>query len=303
VEHRRDRAELRRVLRPRPGRGGREPAADTRAGARLTVGLVGNLAVDRVAGGAPRVGGAVYHGARAATRLAAGAVVVTRCAERDRAVCLAPLVELGLPVTWRPARETTAFSFHYEGDRRVMTVDAVGDPWTVEDIGGWAGEALAETSWLHVGGLLRSDFPPDTVRALADRGKRLLVDGQGLVRRGERGPLRSDGELDRSLLASVDALKLDEEEATRLAGGTGEAELRALGVPEVIVTFGSRGALVVAGDASARIPAGQVAEPVDPTGAGDAFGVAYAVARDRGLAPVDAARDASRVVAALLDTR
>jgi sugar/nucleoside kinase (ribokinase family) len=303
VEHRRDRAQLRRLLLPGPGRGGGQQAADCGRGARLTLGIVGNLAVDRVAGGPPRVGGAVYHGARAASRLVADAVVVTRCAERERGVCLAPLVELGLPVTWRPARETTAFSFHYEGDRRVMTVDAVGDAWTVEDVEGWAGEALVGTTWLHVGGLLRVDFPSAAVRALAAGDRRLLVDGQGLVRRGERGPLRSDGDLDPSLLASIDVLKLDEEEATLLAGGVDEDELRALGVPEVIVTLGSRGAFVVADGTAARIPATPVGGPVDPTGAGDAFGVAYAVARDRGLAPVDAAHDASRVVGALLDGR
>jgi sugar/nucleoside kinase (ribokinase family) len=256
-----------------------------------------------VAGGPPRVGGAVYHGARAASRLGADAIVVTRCAERDRGICLAPLVELGLPVTWRPARETAAFSFHYEGDRRVMAVDAVGDPWTWGDVEGWAGEALAETTWLHVGALLRSDFAPATLRALAGAGRRLLVDGQGLVRRGEPGPLHSDGDLEAGLLASVGVLKLAEEEAILLAGGTGEAQLRALGVPEVILTLGSRGAFLVAGNTAARIPAVPVDGPVDPTGAGDAFGVAYAVARDRGLAPVDAARDAGRVVAALLDGR
>jgi sugar/nucleoside kinase (ribokinase family) len=303
VEHRRDRAQLRRLVRARPGRGGLEPAAVTRPGARLTVGLVGNLAVDRIAGGAPRVGGAVYHGARAATRLASDTVVVTRCAERDRDVCLTPLVELGLPVTWRPARETTAFSFHYEGDRRVMSVDAVGDPWTPEDVASWAGKALAGTTWVHVGGLLRTDFPPAVLRSLAVGGRRLLVDGQGLVRRGERGPLRSDGDVDRSLLSSMAVLKLDEEEAALLAGGTGEADLRALGVPEVIVTLGSRGSFVVAEGSAERIRTEPLGEAVDPTGAGDAFGVAYAVARDRGFAPLDAAREATTVVSSLLDGR
>lgn len=184
-----------------------------------------------------------------------------------------------------------------------MSVDAVGDPWTPEDVAGWAGDALAGTTWVHVGGLLREDFPPTVLRALAAGGRRLLVDGQGLVRRGERGPLRSDGDVDRSLLPSMAVLKLDEEEAALLAGGTGEADLRALGVPEVIVTLGSRGSFVVAQGASERIRAEPLGEAVDPTGAGDAFGVAYAVARDRGLAPLDAAREATRVVSSLLDGR
>ena len=44
------------------------------------IALIGNLAVDRVAGGEPRPGGGVYHAARAAVGVGADAVVVTRCA-------------------------------------------------------------------------------------------------------------------------------------------------------------------------------------------------------------------------------
>ncbi len=55
------------------------------------IALVGNLAVDRVAGGEPRPGGGVFHAARAAVSLGADAVVVTRCAPADRDVALGPL--------------------------------------------------------------------------------------------------------------------------------------------------------------------------------------------------------------------
>ena len=42
------------------------------------IGLIGNLSVDRVAGGEPRPGGGVFHAARAAARLGTDVVVVTR---------------------------------------------------------------------------------------------------------------------------------------------------------------------------------------------------------------------------------
>ena len=50
------------------------------------IGLIGNLSVDRVAGGEPRPGGGVFHAARAAARLGTDVVVVTRCAPSDRAI-------------------------------------------------------------------------------------------------------------------------------------------------------------------------------------------------------------------------
>ena len=170
-------------------------------GARVSrIALVGNLAVDRVAGGPPRPGGGVYWAARAAAHVGADAVVVTRCAPADRDVALAPLEAFGLPVISVDAAETTGFSFHYEGDHRVMNVDAVGDDWTTSDLDGWAAPALADAEWVQVAGLLRSHFPTETVEALARDGRRLLLDAQGSLRRAETGPLQRDDEIDRSTL-------------------------------------------------------------------------------------------------------
>ena len=75
-------------------------------------------------------------------------------------------------------------------------------------------------------------------------------------------------------------------------------ELRELGVPEVVVTFGAGGSLVLTRDAAVRV----TARPArgDPTGAGDAFSVAYLSARAGGHRPISAARRASALVSALL---
>ena len=59
------------------------------------IGLIGNLSVDRVAGGEPRPGGGVFHAARAAARIGTDVIVVTRCAPSDRAIVLGPLEALG----------------------------------------------------------------------------------------------------------------------------------------------------------------------------------------------------------------
>src|SRR5438309_7852214 len=121
---------------------------------------------------------------------------------------------------------TASFSFRYENEHRLMEVDHVGDAWTPEDVA-----ALPPGAWVHVAPLLRSDFPAETLRALA-RGRRLSLDGQGLVRVGETGPLQLDTNFDPALLEHVQILKLAEEEA-EVVGAVDR-----LGVPEILVTYG-----------------------------------------------------------------
>lgn len=246
--------------------------------------VLGNLSQDVVEGRPPRVGGAPYHAARALRLTGVPARVVAKCAERS---LLRPLVALGVPVAWLPATSTAAFSFTYEGDVRRMTVDALGDPWTPAEAAR-AGDA----GWVHVAPLTRSDFPVETVAALA-RGRRVSFDGQGLVRPARTGPLELDADFDPAMLRHVRVLKLAEEEA-EVVGPVAE-----LGVPEVVVTRGVRGSVVWTGGRATEVP-GFPVRPADPTGAGDAFAVAYLSARSVGYSPVAAARRASLVVAAVL---
>ena len=146
---------------------------------------------------------------------------------------------------------------------------------------------------MHVGALARSDFPAETLAALA-RDRRLSFDGQGLVRPARTGPLALDAEYDPEVLRHVSILKLAEEEARVLVGEPDADALRSLGVPEIVVTFGSEGSLVFAEGRLERVPARPVGGEVDPTGAGDAFIAAYLVSRSSGYAPVPAARRATR---------
>jgi sugar/nucleoside kinase (ribokinase family) len=268
----------------------------------VTVALVGNLSLDRVAGAAPRVGGAVHYGSLAAARIDADVRVAARCAVADRAVALEPVLATGLPVAWGPSDVTTSFAFHYEGERRVMAVTAVADPWRAADVAGWAAATLQRATWVHVGALLRSDFDADTLAAIAASGAKLLVDAQGLVRLGRMGPLTRDADVGDRVLTTITALKLNESEARLLAGGVTRERLRALGVPEVVLTLGSSGSLVVTAGTAERIAAEPVDVP-DPTGAGDTYALGYAVARAAGADPVEAGRSASMLVGDVLAAR
>jgi sugar/nucleoside kinase (ribokinase family) len=251
--------------------------------------LVGNLSWDRVDNGPPRIGGGPYYAAIAWRELGARGTVITRCGPEEREAYTRQLSALGMHFMMLSGTSTTGFAFHYEGATRVMSVKHLGDSWTPADAA-----VVPPGAWVHVAPLLRSDFPLETVAALA-RGRRLSFDGQGLVRAGELGPLRLDAHFDRALLGHIDILKLAEEEAEVIGS------VDRLGVPEVLVTYGHRGSCVYHQGKAVDVGAWPVA--TDPTGSGDAFSAAYLAARSRGLSPTSAARRATALVGALLTRR
>ena len=150
---------------------------------------------------------------RAASSPAAPSPTATRCCRRS--------CGLGTPVRYVPGESTATFSFSYDGDlrddadRRARRQLAAGRP-----------PRAAVDGWVHVAPLARDEFPAETLAALARR-CRVSLDGQGLVRVPELGPLRLDADFDPEVLRHVWVLKLADEEAEVLG------DLAALGVREV----------------------------------------------------------------------
>ena len=251
------------------------------------IALLGNLALDFLPGEPPRPGGAPYHAARALKHLDVQAVLYARCAEEDRAQLLPRVAALGSLVRYVPGASTASFELSYEGDRRQMIVRSLGDTWLPADLP----TLPDDVRWVHVAPLARSDFPAETLAAVA-RGRRLSLDGQGLVRPARTGALELDADFDPELLRHVWVLKLSEEEADVLGDPV------ALGVGELLVTEGSRGATVYSGGRAERVSAFPLEG--DPTGAGDAFCVGYLAARAAGFSPAAAGRRATTTVAAML---
>jgi sugar/nucleoside kinase (ribokinase family) len=255
------------------------------------IAVIGNLARDVVDGGSPRVGGAPYHAARGLRLLSGGSRIVARCAPGDRRALVPPLVALGVPLTWLPSERTTSFEMRYHGEEREMVVGDPGAPWTVADT-----RAVGRVEWVHVGGLTRADFPADVLAALA-RDRRVALDGQALVRRPEAGPLVLDDNFDPAVLRHVTALKVNEEELEALGG---EERVLELGIPELLLTQASAGAVVIARGVREHIRARKI-ELANPTGAGDAFLAGYAWARAAGHRPISAARHAATTAARVLE--
>jgi sugar/nucleoside kinase (ribokinase family) len=248
--------------------------------------LVGNLSRDVVDGGPPRIGGGPYYAAVGWRAYGTRGTIFTRCAPEDRVEYTRHLTDLGEPVVSLDGTSTTTFSFYYEGDVRIMTVEQAGDVWTPPDT-----ELVPTGAWVHVAPLLRSDFPAETLEALA-RERVVSFDGQGLVRAAEPGPLRLDADFDPAMLEHIQILKLAEEEAEVIGA------VDRLGVPEVVITYGPRGSRIHCDGRWETIGAWPVA--TDPTGSGDAFSAAYLASRSQGLTPVSAARRATALVSALL---
>jgi sugar/nucleoside kinase (ribokinase family) len=259
------------------------------------VAVIGNLSRDVVDGAPPRTGGAPYYAARALRVLGRPALIVTKGPTRE-------LIALGVPVVSRPARSTAKFTIINRDGQREMTVEAIGDTWTPEEALGWVAEAIRPAEWIHVAPLVRSDFPPGTLSVLA-RGRRLSLDGQGLVRPSRTGRLKLDAAFDPELLLHVDVLKLAEEEAHAALGDVDASTLDSLGVPEVVVTRGAKGSMLFAKGKLVEVPARSVLRSVDPTGAGDAFAAAYLASRSSGHPPAAAASRASALVGGLLAGR
>jgi sugar/nucleoside kinase (ribokinase family) len=248
---------------------------------------LGNLSLDCFPGQPPRLGGGPFHAARALERLDADAMIYARCAAADRDEFAPALAAFGTPVELVAGSRTTSFDLIYSGGEREMFVRSVGDTWLPEDVPPLA----PETSWVHVAPLLRSDFPAATLARIAE-GRNVLLDAHGLVRVPAEGPLLLDADYDPDVLRHVQALKLSDQEAEVLGD---PAELP---VPEVLLTHGVLGSTVYVDGRCERIEAHGV--DADPTGAGDAFAIAYVAARADGLPPVAAAELATSIVADVL---
>jgi 2-dehydro-3-deoxygluconokinase len=81
------------------------------------------------------------------------------------------------------------------------------------------------------------------------------------------------------------------------------ARLEMAGIREIIVKDGENPALVAFGGALDEVAGVHVANPIDTTGAGDAFNGGYLAARLRGNQPADAARRAHKVAATVVQVR
>ncbi|MDX6596661.1 MAG: hypothetical protein QOE87_548 [Gaiellales bacterium] len=246
-------------------------------------------------------GGSPIFAARALAALGVRPGVATRC---DDGALAAPIAELAEPFCLRIDATVMQSELRYREDgERDHTLASIGVAWSADDITTWAAPALQGATWIHAGTQRGGDLGPEVLGALAAGGRSVALDAQGPLRRPAVGPLVLSGRLGDTLLQHVQALKLSEEEALAAFATTDAAAIRErCRVPEILVTFGFRGAAIACDGPSGLVSAEAVTD-IDPTGAGDAFLASYTYGRAQGAAPLEAARSACEHVSALFAAR
>jgi sugar/nucleoside kinase (ribokinase family) len=263
------------------------------------LGIIGLTARDRVDDGPATIGGAPFYCLQALSQVDAAARVVTKVAPADETL-LEPLDDA---IVWRPAARTASYRLTYDAasGRREISVDELGEPWNPAEITAWVLPALTGCEIVHAGALSAADFPPQSL-ALLSQHHRVSLDGQGLVRPARAGPVALERPDSLELLEHVDVLKLSEREARVLGIEPTALSMSTLGVPEVILTSGEHGALVLSHGALVEVKSEPVAVR-DATGAGDGFIACYLHARLGGATGAEAGAFAARAVAAMLRAR
>ncbi|MCL6431058.1 MAG: ribokinase, partial [Anaerolineae bacterium] len=176
-----------------------------------------------------------------------------------------------------------------EGENSIAVAPGANGEMTPADVER-AEEAIAAADVL----LLQLEVPLAAVRRALDiaRGHEVRV----ILNPAPAAPLPDE------VLRDVDLLTPNQHEAALLAGmqGAEPAEmaqaLLARGVPMVVMTLGGRGALIAGPEGMELVPAFRV-EPVDTTGAGDAFNGALACGMAQGRPLREAVRYASATAA------
>lgn len=251
--------------------------------------VLGHVTCDEIAGGT-RLGGAASYAALAAARLGVETALVTVAPPEDP--LLAPLrTEPRLVLHCVPSDVITTFALTYDAGHRRLWLRRTARPLGIGDIPrGWRDAAVTYV------GPVAGECDGELLAAL---GARFVAAGlQGWLRRAG-----DDGEIEPALAPEavapphLDAAilsELDHPDAAALAARFARAGAR------VALTRGARGATILDREARLDVPAAPAVE-VEPTGAGDVFGVVFALELARGALPKDAAVAAASAAARVVE--
>lgn len=251
---------------------------------------IGHLTKD-LQDGEYTIGGAVTFASITARNLGLRAVVVTRASS---GLDLYPLFQ-GIEVLSLPSKATTTFKNVYFGEMRIQYISAVADSIEAADIlPEWR-----EARIIYLAPLV-GELDVDIARLFPQ--SLLGVSPQGWLRRwdeeGRVYPKRWDGA--EEVLSRADAVIMSEEDV----GGDKIAILDYASQASImVVTQGSRGAMVYQRDEACHFPAFRVKEVVDPTGAGDVFAAAYLIELEESGDPHRAAVFANCVASISVEKR
>lgn len=238
-----------------------------------------------------RLGGSASFAARVAATLGIRTALVTVAPENF--ALMNPLRTLPmLSIHVAPSADVTEFELDYTGARRKVILRSRARPLAIGDV---------PETWLASPMTYVANVAGECDRALIEglRSPVICAELQGWLRRpGPTGavvPMVADeiSTPPRGLNAAVFSEE-DHPDAERLA------EHLALSGLTVALTRSSRGASIRQGQERWDVPASPARE-VDPTGAGDVFGIALTVSLSRGASAPEAARAAAAIAARVVE--
>ena len=227
--------------------------------------------------GSQMPGGVVNYAGIALQSLGLKTAVITKAAKVDADEILGQLRKIGAKVYCLDSRATTVFENNYSGNglefrkQKVRSIANAFDPRGLPPV--WA-------KTIHLGPLTNGEMSAGFVKAVFERGGRVFLDVQGFLREIENGKVRLiDWPEKREVLAHVHVLKANLPEAQFLSGEKeperAARKLAELGPEEVILTRGSNGSLILAGERLYDISAYPPRVVADPTGCGDTYSAGY----------------------------
>lgn len=243
---------------------------------------IGHVARDEFSDGAWRLGGGALYGAVTAARLGRGVALLTRVGPAERDALAGICREEGIELHALPSLVTTTFAIVYETAGRKLTLRArargIGRGDVPPDLKVDGAPSRSSGPAAVVLAPIAHELSTDLFASVP--GTRVLA-AQGLLREwsadGTVSPRRwAEAE---PVLARSQAVAVVSDED--LGGDLSIAE-RWSAAAQVVVTLGERGACLYEGGAAHHVAGFAAREVVDPTGAGDAFAVALALALAEG---------------------
>jgi sugar/nucleoside kinase (ribokinase family) len=250
--------------------------------------VVGHVTRDEVDGGI-RLGGAASYAALAAACLGHETALVTVAPPDDP--LLEPLRRAPrLHLHCIPSDVMTTFALDYAGGQRRLWLRRRARALALDDVpAAWRRPRIA-----YVG-----PVAGECDGAFAQRLEARFVGAglQGWLRR-----VREDGLVEPATPAEAESLGLDVAVISELDHPDGETFALSNVAPggTVAVTRGARGATLIRGGERVDVPA-SAAREVDPTGAGDVFGVVLTLALAHGRTSADAGRAAADAAARVVE--
>lgn len=261
----------------------------------MKIAFVGHVCVDKnVVRGKTEIlyGGGVMHGGITAQRLGMESIVVTKCADADRAG-FGGLAEAGVQVNWLPSPTSTSIQNVYpteNPDDRESRLISRASPFTAHEVDQIA---ALRADVVHVNPLWFGEFPPALLAALRPKVQFLAADAQGFLRVATPDGRMAHEDLSdkQKVLAQLDLLKVDAKEALVLTGINDPRDaaraVKALGPRLVLLTH--RDGLCVCSGEGIYEAAFRGFTLEGRTGRGDTCTASFLAARGRGMSLPQAA--------------